>query len=124
MTFLYRFSTLFILLALIVPLHVGAVDAQLYPTYPSTPPSYSNISASTLMSDARVDFGFSTQVEKSNGYQVISPDGDTFYVDNIEKPKCAFYATYIESNGDAIGQGASLEVFSNVYVEEVNFENC
>lgn len=119
MTLFHRFSTL---LLLIIPLHVNAVDSQLYPTYPSAPPSYSNINANTLISEARVDFGFSTQVEKSNGYQVISPDGDTFYVDNIEKPKCAFYATYIESDGE--GQGASLEVFSNVYVEEVNFESC
>lgn len=119
MTFLHRFSTF---LLLIFPLYINAVEAPLYPSYPSAPPSYSDLNANTLISEARVDFGFGTQVEKSDGYQVISPDGDTFYVDNIEKPKCAFYATYVE--GGAEGQGASLEVFSNVYVEEVNFESC
>ena len=122
MTFLYRFSTT--LLLLIMSLHVNAVDSPLYPTYPNSPPSYSNLSPNTLIGEARVDFGFSTQVENSNGYQVISPDGEMFYVDNIEKPKCAFYATYIESDSDALVQGASLQVFSNVYVEEVNFESC
>ena len=122
MTLLYRFIT-FILF--ILPLQIQAAgEYQLYSTYPSTPPSYANLDAGALISDARVDFGMSSQVEKTDGYQVISPDGDIFYVDNIEKPKCAFYATYVNRNDDEMGQSANIEILSNVYIEEVNFENC
>lgn len=102
---------------------VQAVDDPITPSYPSVPSDYTTLDAGTLINSARVNFGFETIIEKSDGYQVTSPDGDTFYVDNIEQPNCAFYATYI-SNEDGDFGGGGLEVFSNVYIEEVNFENC
>jgi hypothetical protein len=63
------------------------------------------------------------EVNRTNGYQVTSPDGQTFYVDNIKQPKCAFYATYVTvENDNQIVLG--VEVVSNVYVDQINFENC
>lgn len=100
-----------------------AADDPLNPSYPSIPPAYTTLEPASLINDARVNFGFDMVIEKSDGYQVTSPDGDTFYVDNIEQPNCAFYATYISNEDGGFGSGG-LEVFSNVYIEEVNFENC
>lgn len=100
-----------------------AVDDPLHPVYPTIPSAYTTLDSSAMIQDARVNFGFEPVIEQTDGYQVTSPDGDVFYVDNIDQPTCAFYATYV-STDDEFGSGAGLEVFSNVYVEEVNFENC
>lgn len=118
------FKKYFVLFLLTLPLESLAVDDPLHPIYPSIPPDYTNLDAGSLMSDARVNFGFEPVVENTDGYQVTSPDGDVFYVDNVEQPTCAFYATYVSNNEDDNFGSGGLEVFSNVYVEEVNFENC
>lgn len=111
------------LLALL-PIAGLAVDDPLQPVFPSIPPTYTTLDTGSLINDARVNFGFEPVVENTDGYQVTSPDGDVFYVDNIEQPTCAFYATYVSNNEDDNVGAGGLEVFSNVYVEEVNFENC
>lgn len=63
-------------------------------------------------------------VGNTQGYQVIGPNGEVFYVDNIEQPKCAIVAQYIEAAGDdlVINQGNS--VVSNVFIEQVDFQDC
>ncbi len=111
-------------LVMSLPLQAIANDQQLYPTFPSFPTSYAQLDAGTLISEARVDFSAVPKIEKTDGFQVISPDGDVFYVDNIDQPKCAFYASYVANDDGDISGAGSLEVFSNVYIEEVNFENC
>ena len=64
-----------------------------------------------------------TEVNRTNGYQVISPEGETFYVNDIKKPTCVFYGTYVTvENDNQIVMG--VEVVSNVYVDQINFENC
>lgn len=108
----------------LLPQQSMAIDDPLHPVFPSVPPSYATLDAGSLINDARVNFGFEPVVEDTNGYQVTSPDGDVFYVDNVEQPTCAFYATYVSTDEDDFGSGGGLEVFSNVYIEEVNFENC
>ena len=102
-----------------------AIDDPLYPTYPNIPAEYESLDAGTLLHESMVNFGFEPIVENTDGYKVTSPDGNTFYVDNIDKPSCAFYGTYVSnSEGDNPIPAGGLEVFSNVYIEEVNFENC
>lgn len=101
-----------------------AVDDPLHPTYPTIPSSYTELDPGSLINDARVNFGFEPEVKNTDGYKVTSPDGDTFYVDNVEQPSCAFYATYVSNDDEDSGSSGGLEVFSNVYIEEVNFENC
>ena len=110
-----------------------AVD-PITPSFPSIPSAYKNVDAGQLIAESRVSFGFKpvetqtnvqgfTEVNRTNGYQVTSPDGQTFYVDNIKQPKCAFYATYVTvENDNQIVLG--VEVVSNVYVDQINFENC
>lgn len=112
-----------IILSMGLPVSCWALDDPLTPTFPSIPPAYNSVDTGSLIHDARANFGFDPVIEQTNGYQVTSPDGDVFYVDNVDQPTCAFYATYV-STDDEFGSGAGLEVFSNVYVEEVNFENC
>ena len=63
-------------------------------------------------------------VGNTQGYQVIGPDGEVFYVDNIEKPKCAIVAQYIESSGDPLQVNPTATVVSNVYIEQVDFYDC
>jgi hypothetical protein len=113
----------------------GAVD-PIRPTFPSVPSAYQSVEAGQLIAESRINFGYKpvetetnvqeqsfAEVNRTNGYQVISPDGQTFYVDNITQPKCAFYATYVTvENDNQIVMG--VEVVSNVYVDQINFENC
>lgn len=118
------YQSLLVLSIVLLTQQTWAVDDPLHPVYPNIPPDYASLDAGSLMSDARVNFGFEPVVENTDGYQVTSPDGDVFYVDNVEQPTCAFYATYVSNNEDDNFGSGGLEVFSNVYVEEVNFENC
>jgi hypothetical protein len=114
-----------IIFMLLVPIqYVMAIDDPLYPTYPNIPAEYETLDAGALLHESMVNFGFEPVVENTDGYKVTSPDGNTFYVDNVDKPSCAFYATYVSNNEEDPGTIGGLEVFSNVYIEEVNFENC
>jgi hypothetical protein len=63
-------------------------------------------------------------VGNTQGYQVIGPNGEIFYVDNIEQPKCAVVAQYIESAGGDIVINQSATVVSNVYIEQIDFQDC
>jgi hypothetical protein len=94
------------------------------PSYPTVPPDYQELHASTMVADAKVDFP-AYYVDHTNGYRVTAPDGNEFVVDDIAQPKCAFYATYVNTGDDGyLGLSGGTEVVSNVYVGEVNFENC
>lgn len=96
----------------------------LVPSYPSIPPTYERLYASKMIADARVDFP-AYLIDYTNGYKVTAPSGAEFVVDNIVQPKCAFYGTYVaqDENGH-LGIGGGVEVVSNVYIGEVNFEKC
>lgn len=93
--------------------------------------SYGEVQNSKLIAEAgqSLDFlsidnlviGSITTNGKGGAFQVIGPDGNVFYVDNIAKPKCAVIAQYVEGT-NKIGQ--SNNIVSNVYIEEVNFRNC
>jgi hypothetical protein len=103
----------------------AGISNTLEPSYPSIPASYTELQPGEMISDARVDFGFeNTEVGKTDGFRVTDPNGNTFVVDNIEEPQCAVYVTYIENEdgfNPAIGK---IELINNVYIEEINFENC
>lgn len=90
-------------------------------SYANVPPSYEVLSPSKQIGDARVDFD-AVDINMVNGYQVTDSYGNTFYVDDIDEPDCAFYATYVEQ-GDGFG-GGDIEVDSSVYIEELNLEGC
>ena len=61
----------------------------------------------------------------TSGYQVVGPNGEIFYVDDLKSPNCAVrvVAQQIESgDGTIISQpGAGV---SSVYIGEINFEGC
>lgn len=94
------------------------------PSFPSIPPSYQELHAQKLVAEAAVNFP-SYYVDSTNGYRVISPNGSEFIVDNIVQPKCAFYGTYVSADTNGfLGVSGGIEVVSNVYIGEVNFEKC
>lgn len=72
---------------------------------------------------ARQDNSPVSGIARYGGFQVRDARGNVFYVDNIEKPKCAVIAQQVEgTNTDIIGPPG--RVVSNVYIEEINFRNC
>jgi hypothetical protein len=101
------------------------------PSVPS-PPGFGEVNENSEISDSQHDYfgyipthapGFSKS--QKEGYQVIGPDGESFMVDDIEQPTCAVYATYVVKSDDYVEVNPlDNEVVSNVYIEEVNFENC
>jgi hypothetical protein len=118
-----RFYTFLILLILTRQ----AVGQILTPTYPQIPPSYKDISSSGMINDARVNFGqgFREIETMYDGYTVTDPYGNTFVTDDIEEPECTLYLNYVQNDnepGNSLPIG--VEINSNVYVEEVNFDNC
>ena len=95
-------------------------------SFPSVPPDYIELDASSLISNAKPVFP-DYYVNKTNGYQVTAPSGARFVVNSITQPKCAIYATYVstdESGHLTAGTGNNPAVVSNVYVGEVNFDKC
>jgi hypothetical protein len=94
------------------------------PSYPTVPPAYEVLRPSKLTSAARVDFPAYT-IKRTNGYKVTAPNGTEFVVDNIVQPKCAFYATYVSTNDSGyLSLSSNVQVKSNVYIGEVNFDKC
>lgn len=94
------------------------------PSSPSIPPSYEVLHTAKLITAARVNFP-TYQIDNTNGYRVKAPNGTEFVVDNIIKPKCAFYGTYVSTNDDGfLGVSGKIQVNSHVYIGEVNFEKC
>lgn len=100
----------------------GSFCDPLFPSYPSVPPAYENLNPSSMVNKARVTFE-PVVIERTDGFTVTDPDGNTFVVDNIEQPRCAFYASYVDTGDDPFG-AADMQVISNVYVQEVNFQEC
>ena len=102
----------------------SSIRNRLSPSYPSIPPDYTVLQPGRMVAEAKVDFP-AYYVDRTNGFRVTAPDGRQFVVDNVEKPKCAFYGTYINSEENAPSSpGAGMTINSSVYVGEVNFDNC
>lgn len=102
----------------------SSVRDRLSPTFPRIPASYTDLHPGKMIAQARVDFP-AYFVDRTNGYRVTAPDGRQFVVDNVEKPKCAFYGTYISTEENGLNSpGAGMTINSSVYVGEVNFDNC
>ena len=119
-----RYYILFLLIFLIPKVY--AVGSTLYPTYAEIPPTYQNLDASTMINNSRVDFDIGVApVKRTNGFTVIDPNGKVYVVDDIKDPKCAVYTTSVNI-GDYPGASLPIgvEIISNVYIEEINFENC
>jgi len=90
--------------------------------------AFSEANNTKLLAEAGENLNFlSTSnliVGNTRGYQVIGPNGETFYVDDIAQPKCAIVAQQIESSGNDLATNQSTTVVSNVYIEQVNFNDC
>lgn len=102
-------------------------------TMPKAPkiPTFEQVQVGREIADSRHEYLGYIPLRTENfgnansGYQVIGPNGETFVVDNIEEPKCALYATYIETGDSELNASPPIiDYTSNVYIEEVNFENC
>lgn len=99
-------------------------DDPITPSYPSIPGSYEVLTPGKLVKRSQVNFA-SYLVRYTNGYKVTTPEGNELIVDNIAQPKCAFYASYVTTDDDGfLSLGSSTKVVSNVYIGEVNFDNC
>lgn len=90
--------------------------------------AYGEANNTKLLAEAGENLNFlssnSLIIGNTRGYQVIGPNGEIFYVDNIEKPKCAVVAQYIEAAGDDLNISQSSTVVSNVFIEQVDFQDC
>ncbi|RBP51225.1 hypothetical protein [Arenicella xantha] len=90
--------------------------------------AYGEVNNSKLLAEAGENLNYLTSnnliVGNTRGYQVVGPNGEVFYVDNIDKPKCAVVAQYIETAGDSLQINQSASVVSNVYIEQVDFQDC
>ena len=90
--------------------------------------AYGEVNNTKLLAEAGENLNFlSTSnllIGNTRGYQVIGPNGEVFYVDNIDKPKCAIVAQYVESSGSDLTINQTATVVSNVYIEQVDFQDC
>jgi hypothetical protein len=96
---------------------------------PPSPPSFSEVNEGREIADSQHDtLGFirMREVGNANGFTVIDNyTGEAYVVDDMKEPTCAVYATYVEKSDDHVEVNPLDEgVVSNVYIEEVNFENC
>lgn len=67
------------------------------------------------------------QHAKTDGYHVTDPHGNSYYVDNLVKPKCAFYANYINvdtSSARRAGRVSQPKIQSEAYIGKVNIKGC
>lgn len=121
-------TSFFSVLSIVVGFMSGIVSANsddpVHPTYPRIPSSYEVLNPARLIMLSQVNFP-AYLVGKTNGYKVTTPEGNELIVDNIVQPKCAFYASYVTTDDSGfLSLGASTTVISNVYIGEVNFDNC
>jgi len=114
---------------------VGAQEVQSFrPGWASIPTlqqpnfAFSEANNTKLLAEAGENLNFlSTSnliVGNTQGYQVIGPNGKVFFVDNIERPKCAIVAQQVETSGNDLAGSQTTNVVSNVYIEQVNFNDC
>lgn len=121
--FKYCFCTLTFLTVAGMSPNISANDL-LNPSYPSVPPDYTELHASSLVSRAKVNFP-AYYIDWTNGYRVTTPSGTEFVVNSITQPKCAFYANYVSTDEEGhLGVSNNVAVNNSVYIGEVNFENC
>ena len=106
---------------LFLSLNIYADSDPFNPSFPTPPPDYEILNVGKVVADASVNFNSSNLlIGQTNGYIVTDPDGNTFVVDNIDKPTYAFYGNYIETN-DNLTVFDPPEINTQVYVEEINF---
>lgn len=90
--------------------------------------AYSEVNNTKLLAEAGENLnylsGSSLIIGNTRGYQVIGPNGEVFFVDDIEKPKCVVVAQYVESAGGDLNINQTGTVVSNVYIEQVDFQDC
>lgn len=113
-----RLSTLLPALAVAFPLVAQAE----HPGVPEIPYTRSKTTPTTMIYSARTKM----QEPRTNGYHVTDQYGESFYVDNIVKPKCVFYGNYINvdnNGGNFIGSG-KINITTKAYIDQVNIKGC
>ena len=90
---------------------------------------YSEVQNAKLIAEASEKFDYlpidNLIIGNTRGYQVIGPDGEIFYVDDLESPTCGvqIVAQQIASDDGTIINQFGVGV-SSVYIGEVNFQDC
>ncbi|MCS4533647.1 hypothetical protein [Neisseria montereyensis] len=110
-------STLLSLLVVAFPLVAQAE----HPGFPEIPYTHTITTPATMIYSARVK----TQEPRTDGYYVTDPYGESFYVDNLVKPKCVFYGNYIniDDSGNLIGS-EKINITTKAYIDQVNIKGC
>ena len=85
-------------------------------TFPKIPLSDKSYSARNMISQAKVQ----RSDTKTDGYKVTGPDGNEFFVDDINNPTKAFYGVYIDfANDDILKSQIDIEI--NIDIDSINF---
>jgi len=85
-------------------------------TFPKIPLSDKSYSARNMISEAKV---IRSDTE-TDGYKVVDPNGNEFYVDDIKNPTKAFYGVYIDLGNDDILK-SQIDIEINIDIDNINF---
>lgn len=108
----------------------------LIPDVPSPSFHYNEVNHGRLIARASEQLNFlsvdSLIVSNTNGYQVVGPDGELFFLDNIEAPECGvqIIGQQIQTDdGRLVVSTSDLQVAVNppssfVHIGNVDFSNC
>lgn len=88
--------------------------------FPQVPHAGIPLRVNDLIKDARVE---TLETDVVGGYKVTDPNGNTFFVDNIENPKCALYTNVVTVNEGAF-INPDLQIQQNVNIDRVDFSSC
>lgn len=97
----------------------GLANAGVDLKFPAVPSPEDIPSAKDMIKDAQVE----KKETDTDGFKVTDPDGNVFYVDDIDDPKNVVYGIYIDvDTGSSLG--SNLEVYSDIEIGEICFDNC
>ncbi|UOO85184.1 MULTISPECIES: hypothetical protein [Neisseria] len=116
---LLKLTTLLCVSSMLVPVPLMAK----HPGYPDIPSTRTKAMPHKMIMEARVR----PQRTRTDGYHVTDPYGNSYYVDNVIKPKCAFYANYINTDSSALNRAGRVnqpKISSKAYIGKVTIKGC
>ncbi|OSI07079.1 Uncharacterised protein [Neisseria animaloris] len=91
-----------------------------HPGVPKIPTSRSPTTPAMMIHAARVR----PQETKTDGYHVTDSTGRSFYIDNIVKPRCAFYANHVDTTNVPGYKANKIKIISKAYIGKVDIKGC
>ncbi len=91
---------------------------------------YGEVRNSKLLAEASESLNYlpidNFLIGRTRSYQVITPDGQVFFVDNIQAPKCGVQIVAQQINTQQPGGGYQLQPIpgSQVTIGEIDFSTC